>query len=149
MACAACPRVRASPRESTRVRASPRFSAPPTVRAGPRPVRVFRHSAYPAGALQSAPRGISGGLVYKTKIDRPNLASIRSDPIGPRSFLIEPNDKKSSSFLRYFLAPSAAAAGRPTPARPCGCLRRSHGTRRSLCRCLVFLARDFARHERR
>ena len=55
-------RVSASPRESARVRASTRLGAPSAGRAGPRLVRVFRHSAYPAGALQSAPRGISGGL---------------------------------------------------------------------------------------
>ena len=62
MACAACPRVRASPREFTPVRASPRFGSPSAVRAGPRPVRVFRESEIPAGTLQSAPRGIYGGL---------------------------------------------------------------------------------------
>ena len=40
----------------------------PAVRAGPRPVRVFRQSAYPAGTLQSAPRGIPGRL-YLMKHD--------------------------------------------------------------------------------
>ena len=44
VACAARPRVRASPRESTRVRASPRFSSPSAVRASPHPVRGIRVS---------------------------------------------------------------------------------------------------------
>ena len=55
-------RVHASPRESTRVHASPRSSSPSAVRAGPRPVRVFRESEIPAGTLQSAPRGLPGRL---------------------------------------------------------------------------------------
>ena len=48
---------------------------------------------------------------FKTQNRRAKFRTPRSDPIGPRSFLIEPNDKESSSFLRYLLAPSAELLG--------------------------------------